>query len=222
MGELQDVEQLKSILALRYPEWDASTQTRVIHFYELLAKENERQNLTRLISPQNFLEGHLEDVVALLKSELLGRSAMDLGSGGGVPGLLAACIDQRTWFLVDSEARKADFLARASAELSLKHVRVIAGRGEEVLLRNSVDSVVARAVGPVERIFGWIGKCSTWNNLVLLKGPGWEDEWKAFSSGRYRTKLQIERDFAYEVGAEKKRRRIVRLGRVPRGTSTGG
>lgn len=222
MSELDAVQELKSILRLRYPEWDESSHGRVSHFYELLAKENELQNLTRLISPLDFVEGHLEDVVALLKSDLMGHPAMDLGSGGGVPGLLAACLDRRQWLLVDSEARKAEFLARASSEIGLKHVQVIAGRGEDVLLRNSVDSIVARAVGPVERIFAWVAKCSTWNNLVLLKGPGWEDEWRAFSTGRYRGKLQIERDFEYEVGAERKQRRIIRLRRVPRGTFADG
>ena len=37
---------------------------------------------------------------------------------------------------------------------------------EEFLLNHQVETIVARAVGPVDRIFGWIRTCSTWNNLV--------------------------------------------------------
>ncbi|OFZ20126.1 MAG: hypothetical protein A2X94_09465 [Bdellovibrionales bacterium GWB1_55_8] len=209
---------LRGLIGARLSEWSTGSQERVVRFYDLLVEENSVQNLTRLTSPEDFLNGHLEDVLALLRSELLGPSAMDLGSGGGVPGLLAACLEERPWILVDSEKRKAEFLEKARSQLDLPHVRVFHGRGEDVLLRTSADSIVARAVGPAERIFAWIGKCSTWNNLVLLKGPGWADEWGAFSRGRYRDKLKIGGEFEYAVGPELKQRRIVRLNRVPRGT----
>ena len=110
---------------------------------------------------------------------------------------------------------KAEFLRRASEFLGLgSEVDVFAGRAEDFLRNNRVETVVARAVGPVERIFGWIGRCSTWNTLVLLKGLGWEEEWRKFQEGGHARKLKIVDEYRYEVGAEKKKRVIVRLKRT--------
>jgi 16S rRNA G527 N7-methylase RsmG len=79
-----------------------------------------------------------------------------------------------------------------------------------------VESVVARAVGPVSRIYTWLRPCSTWNHLILLKGPGWPDEWAEFQKTSRRRELVIEREFGYSVGPEHKQRRILRLQRVRR------
>ncbi len=189
-------------------------QDRLVLFYDLVVDENSRQNLTRLISPVDFLEGHVFDGFELLKTGVLDFPAMDLGSGVGVPGLLMAILGTGPWVLAESEGRKAEFLERAVRELGLKDVQVYGGRAEAYLKSKSVKTVVARAVGPVDRIWGWIGKCSTWNNLVLLKGPSWDEEWASFDKATRGRALRIDRKFGYEVGAEAKRRVVIRLARV--------
>ncbi len=68
---------------------------RVVIFREEILKENEVQNLTRLLSPQDFFEGHIEDVIHLERSGFLGFPALDLGAGMGVPGVLHALIYPR-------------------------------------------------------------------------------------------------------------------------------
>jgi 16S rRNA (guanine527-N7)-methyltransferase len=201
-----------------WPGLNQDAVARVVRFQDLLARENEVQNLTRLIEPKDFVEGHFQDVVELARSGLVSYPALDLGSGCGVPGLLSACASENEWLLVDSEARKADFLQRAVSDLGLGHVKVKAGRAEAVLKAAKVESVVARAVGPVLRIYPWIRKCSTWNTLVLLKGPGWDAEWADFLGSSYKKELRIESTHEYRVGADQKVRKIIRLARVPRGT----
>jgi len=191
---------------------DAGKIDRVVRFREILLDENTRQNLTRLTTPEQFLEGHVLDCLELAKLGRLGK-LMDLGSGGGVPGLLCAVMDNPNhWILTESEGKKAEFLKAATEQLELgSRVGVFAGRAEEYLKLGSVDGIVARAVGPVGRIYRWIQGCSTWNKLILLKGPGWEDEWKEFQLTGDRKKLRIESDHHYAVGAEMKQRRIVTL-----------
>src|SRR6185503_4021772 len=169
---------------IAWPELAQDQLDRVVRFHGLLAQENELQNLTRLISPPDFVEGHLLDVKELLGSGLLEYPAADLGSGGGVPGLLAAAIEPQPWVLIESEQRKAQFLQKSSQALRLNYVRVVADRGEKVLGSITLGSVVARAVGTVDKIYGWIKKSSTWNSLVLLKGPGWDAEWAAFQKSK--------------------------------------
>lgn len=194
---------------------------KVSQFYELLLRENEVQNLTRLISVQDFVEGHLVDVLELMKSGFLThQAAIDLGSGGGVPGLLSALLDEKNWILVEAEKRKAEFLKAASEHLLLgEKVKVFPERIEEFLSHQQDKCpIVARAVGPVDRIYAWIRNCSTWNTLVLLKGPSWEMEWSKFQQTRYRKELIWTRTYDYTVGVDKKIRKIVELKRVPRGT----
>ena len=192
---------------------------RIVRFYELLLDENTRQNLTRLTSPQDFYDGHLEDVKHLLDSGLLTYPALDLGSGGGVPGLLAAAAQPAEWILCDSEKSKAEFLRLTAEKLGLSQVSTFAGRGEAYLRSNSVSCIVARAVGPVDRVYAWLEQCSTWNKLILLKGPGWDAEWAAFVLTKHRNALRVSDVHDYSVSKLEKIRKIVVLERVPRGTT---
>jgi 16S rRNA (guanine527-N7)-methyltransferase len=210
--------ELRDLVQAFWPDLESEALERVLLFHKILAEENERQNLTRLISPKDFLEGHLWDVRELLNSKTVEFPAMDLGSGCGVPGLLTAAVGGGAWLLAESERHKADFLFRAVRELGLGGVRIVADRGESFLSDNAVQSVVARAVGPVERIYGWLHACSTWNNLVLLKGPAWKTEWESLAKTKYRGDLRVAKLHEYAVGAENKQRVIVKLSRVPRGT----
>jgi 16S rRNA (guanine(527)-N(7))-methyltransferase RsmG len=149
----------------------------------------------------------------------VGFPAMDLGSGGGVPGLLSALIREDRWVLAESEKMKANFLRNVVEEMGLPHVEVVADRAEAWLRSGRVDSIVARAVGKIQKIFAWIEHRSTWNNLILLKGPGWEAEWAEFQATPARNRLRVVSEHRYEVGADHKKRVIIRIERnVPRGT----
>jgi 16S rRNA (guanine527-N7)-methyltransferase len=196
---------------------------RILEFYDIIVQENEIQNLTRMISPADFYFGHVKDVLELLKIQKLEYPVIDMGSGVGIPGLMAALISEGAWVLAESEKRKAEYLQKATATLEMdkQKLRVFAGRAEDYLKTNLVGSIVARAVGPVERIYAWIRNCSTWNSLVLLKGPGWDEEWNSFQNSKYKKELKVESVHDYEVnsGSETKTRKIVVLKRVPRGTN---
>ncbi len=195
-------------------DFDLATIQRVVRFRDALVDENSRQNMTRITAPDEFVDGHVVDCVELLKSGLLQYPALDIGSGGGVPGLLCALIEPKEWVLTDSERSKAEFLSKTILEMGHSGVSTAAERAEDVLKRQSVGSVVARAVGKIEKIYGWIEKCSTWNNIVLLKGPGWEEEWDEFLHSRHRSKLRVSGEHRYVVGPESKKRVIVRLVRT--------
>lgn len=77
-------------------------------------------------------------------------AALDLGAGGGVPGLvLASERPELRWTLLDAMAKRTAFLTEAVGELGLTNVEVRTGRAEEVPdLRGSFQAVVARGFGP--------------------------------------------------------------------------
>jgi 16S rRNA (guanine527-N7)-methyltransferase len=215
-----ELQQFGDLLKSAWPALSPLQQEKAVRFYELILGENEIQNLTRLISPVDFLNGHVLDVKELLGSGFVQFPAMDLGSGGGVPGLLAAALGFGSWVLAESEGRKAVFLKTAVEKLELTNVEVFSGRGEDFLKKREVSCVVARAIGPVERIYAWLRPCSTWNNLVLLKGPGWDAEWKTFQEGKHRAELKVAGEHKYSTGEPPKSLRAIHVVRtnVPRGT----
>jgi len=193
-------------------------------FRQCVVEENERQNLTRLLEPEDFFRGHVVDVLELRRfRERLPEGpapAVDLGTGAGVPGLLSAALYQdESWTLVDSEIRKAEYLKRTVERLGLGgRVKVLHGRVETLKGRLQAPVVVSRAVGSVEKLYSWLEGCSTWNSLILLKGPKWEEEWSGFLVSRWRQRLSPGESLEYSVGGQIKRL-IIQLHRVPRGTS---
>ena len=212
------------LLREHYGDRFSAEQLQLVErFRDLVLAENEVQNLTRITEPLDFVEGHVADAVALLDSGFLGASNLDLGSGCGVPGAVCAILaPEQQWILAESEIRKAEFLTKLQTELDLTNCMPIHSRGEAILEEEEVDAVVARAVGPVDRIYAWLRDCSTWNTLVLLKGPGWDEEWQKASRTFAGKELAISRKFSYTVGKTDERRRerqIVELNRKKKPTS---
>ncbi len=195
-----------------------------IGYREAVLAENERQNLTRLLSPADFFRGHVLDVLALRDFRVrLGdsqRAAMDLGTGAGVPGLLSAALFRdESWVLVDSELRKTEFLRATAAHLGVdRRVSVVHSRVERVSAQIVPSTIVSRAVGKVEKLMGWLDPCSTWNSLILMKGPRWSEEWSQFGQSRWRERLRLGAESSYSVDGSVQRM-IIQLLRVPRGTS---
>jgi len=111
----------------------------------------EPQNLTAIDDIFEAVDRHLADSVAgLTRPELAGPTLADLGSGGGFPGLVIAMLrPEISVTLLESERRKAEWLARASADL--RNVRVVADRSESFARREreTCSTVTARAVAPM-------------------------------------------------------------------------
>lgn len=198
-----------------WPEAAAERRAKVEKFYQLQMAENEIQNLTRITKPEDFFFLNVLDVKALLDSGFLRFPAMDVGSGGGVPGLLAAVLSEGTWILAESEGHKAKFLAQAAQDLGVSdRVTVFSGRGEAYLLRHpEIKTLVFRAVGTVAKVMGWFKDCSTWNKAIFFKGPSLGKEMEEYRglSGKKVAKTSIEGTLEYKVGPEGKTRVLISL-----------
>ena len=134
------------------PELPPGFADAVQRYVALLLEANARLNLTRLVEPEAVARRHLLDALAALPlvDALRPASAVDLGSGGGVPGIpLALARPEVRWTLVDSVAKKADALRSFAEALSLRNVEVAADRAEALGQsgghRERHDLVAARA-----------------------------------------------------------------------------
>src|SRR5918992_874799 len=103
-------------------------------YVALLLKANRRLNLTRVVEPADVARLHLLDALSalpLIDALPDARRAVDLGSGGGVPGLVVALArPAQRWVLVDSVRKKADAVRGFTTALGLDNVEVVAERAE--------------------------------------------------------------------------------------------
>jgi 16S rRNA (guanine527-N7)-methyltransferase len=146
----------------------------------LLLDANRRINLTRVVAPTAVARLHLLDALSALPVlDGLPRSArcLDLGSGGGVPGLvLALARPEQHWLLVDSVRRKADALRGFVAALGIDNVEVAADRaevlGRDPYHREAHDIVAARACAPLPVLAEYaLPLLAVGGTLVAWKGP---------------------------------------------------
>ena len=127
---------------------DAAAQIKLLAYTELLDKWNRTHNLTGIREPQRVVTHHLLDALATLP-HLPGAKSLrliDVGSGGGVPGVpLAIVRPQWRVTLLDSNRKKMAFLRQAVAELALPNVTVVAMRAEDYTPDARFDVVISRA-----------------------------------------------------------------------------
>ncbi len=146
-------------------------------YCELLWARNESLNLTRHTDFDTFVARDVIDSIELSKHFLPGERVLDIGSGGGVPGILLAILRPDIHVgMCDCVKKKAEALAGMLADLQLD-IPVFAERSEDVVLAAEFDTLVARAVGPLAKILTWMQE--TWHRfdrMLLIKGPNWPNE----------------------------------------------
>ena len=120
---------------------------------EYILDWNEKINVTAIRDPEEFYEKNIRDslVVMELPEFRDAKRILDLGTGGGFPGLpLAIACPDKEFFLLDSVAKKLKVVAAAAEEFGLENVDVLNMRAEDLAkwpaYRESFDAVVSRAV----------------------------------------------------------------------------
>lgn len=176
-----DVAEIKAALA---PLADPPTVPLrlLLEYGRLLLACNTVVNLTGARDWQGLIETHLVDCLraaAYVPSDA--RRIADWGAGGGLPGLVWACVfPEKQLLLLERTGKKADFLQAAAERLELYNVQVLRGQGEETLARvPPPDLIVARAAEPLPRLLVRLRRRRVRFGLVFYLGgrsalPDWE------------------------------------------------
>jgi len=126
---------------------EASAQQRLalLDYLALLGKWNKTYNLTAIHAPERMLTHHLLDSLALTP-HVGAESLLDVGSGGGFPGIPLAIVRPDLGVtLIDASQKKCGFMQQAAIELKLANVNVVHGRVEAYSPPQKFGQIVSRA-----------------------------------------------------------------------------
>ena len=172
----------------------AAAIAKLTDYVELLRKWNETYNLTAVREPAKMVTHHLLDSLAVLP-HVMGTSILDVGSGGGLPGVpLAIARPLLRVTLIDSNHKKAAFLRQAVMELHLDNVTVVCERVERWETARRFDMVVSRALADLPEFVRLAGRLvAAGGVLATMKGVYPHEELAALPAG-WRVKEVIALD----------------------------
>jgi 16S rRNA (guanine527-N7)-methyltransferase len=155
----------------------AGAAGRLAQLLRELERWNKRINLTAIRNIDDMVPGHLLDSLVALPL-LHGESVLDVGTGGGFPGLpLAIVAPGRQFTLLDSNGKKIRFVQHMIGELGLKNVNTVQARVERYTPTERFDTVIARAFAALPRILELAGHLVAETGVLLaLKGKHPEAE----------------------------------------------
>ncbi len=183
--------------ACRELGWDLSDTVlgRLSEYLDLLMEANRSFNLTAIRDRDTAWDRHILDSLSLLPYLPEDDSIIDIGSGGGLPGIvLAITHPDRPICLLEATGKKARFLEQTAAELGLDQVSVVADRaetaGHEPALREQFDVAIARAVADLPALLEFTAPFVRKGGRVLaMKGKSADKE--IDRSSRARTTLGL-------------------------------
>jgi 16S rRNA (guanine527-N7)-methyltransferase len=151
-------------------------------------KKNQELNLSSLRDEASVVMKHVIDSLLILPYGWLqnGQKVMDLGTGGGFPGLVLAIVfPESSLTLVDATEKKVRAVRQMAKELGLQNVRCVAGRAEELGhqedLREAFDVVVARAVAGFSTLLEYsLPFVKPQGRFIAYQGPDLIDAWQGF------------------------------------------
>jgi 16S rRNA (guanine527-N7)-methyltransferase len=173
-----------------FPNFNFQQKQQLESIYELYKNWNSRINVISRKDMDYFYLHHVLHSLSLAKflSFKSGSSVLDIGTGGGFPGVpLAIMFPEVHFHLVDSIGKKIKVINDVKEKLSLDNITTHNERVENLIFK--VDFVVCRAVAPLETLINWsIDKISTQQNhsirngFLCLKGGDLKEELSAYGS----------------------------------------
>jgi 16S rRNA (guanine527-N7)-methyltransferase len=158
-------------------ELPAQQAAQVDRYCRLVWEWNEKLNLTRHTDYEKFVSRDLVDTLEFSKLLQAGDRVLDVGTGGGVPGIVLAIIRPDVHVtLSESIGKKARAVEEIVQALALPTV-VHHGRAEELLARAKFQALLVRAVAPLVKLLTWFAPFwGSFERLLVIKGPAWVDE----------------------------------------------
>jgi 16S rRNA (guanine527-N7)-methyltransferase len=168
---------LQSVLVRHAIELPQAQIELLQRYCEALWSWNERLNLTRHLDFETFVVRDLLDTSQLAQHLEPEERVLDVGTGGGVPGVVLAILRSDLHVSLSEPVKKKARAVSAIVQQLQLSVPVFPMRVQEALVEHRCQTLVARAVGPLRKVLGWLSPhWGEFGRLLLIKGPNWVQE----------------------------------------------
>ncbi len=159
-------------------ELDEKQHTQLLDYLALLFKWNSVYNLTSVRDPLQMVTHHLLDSLAAVPSFATAANVLDVGAGGGLPGIvLAIARPGMRVSLIDTVHKKTAFLKQVKAELELSNVTVYTDKVQQLRVDTPFDVITSRAFADLSDFVNWSGHLlAEGGQFIALKGVAPPDE----------------------------------------------
>jgi 16S rRNA (guanine527-N7)-methyltransferase len=129
---------------------------KMLAYLALLIKWNSVYNLTSIRDPHEMVKQHLLDSLSAVHAFTQAKNILDVGSGGGLPGIVLAIVfPTASVTMIDIVNKKTAFLTQVKAELKLKNITVHTGRVELLKVEHKFDVITSRAFSELNNFINW-------------------------------------------------------------------
>ena len=195
-----------------FPGLPATTLEKLERLKPLYREWNDKINVISRKDIDNFETHHLLHSLAMARFIKFqpGTTVLDLGTGGGFPGIpLAIYFPDVKFTLIDGIGKKIKVVQEVIEALELKNVSAAQQRAED-LKGKTFDFVISRAVAPIDKLYEWSyrlihdkHKNALPNGLIALKGGNLRNELHALRKGIYKEQTPIHKWIPLEYFEEK-------------------
>lgn len=153
-------------------------QDKLMDYLAMMFKWNAVYNLTSLRDPMQMVTHHLLDSLAAVPAFAGARNVLDVGSGGGLPGIVLAIVrPDMNVSMIDTVHKKTAFLTQVKAQLSLANVTVYTARVEQLQVSDKFDVITSRAFADLSDFVNWSSHLlADGGRYIALKGVAPKDE----------------------------------------------
>jgi 16S rRNA (guanine527-N7)-methyltransferase len=161
---------------------DDAQLERLLDYLALLAKWNTVYNLTAVRDPSQMVVQHLLDSLAAAPAFAKAEHVLDVGAGGGLPGMVLAIWAQASHpgmriTMIDTVHKKTAFLTQVKAELGLANVTVHTGRVEALQVDQPFDVITSRAFADLSDFVNWSAHLlAAGGRFIAMKGVAASEE----------------------------------------------
>ena len=211
------MKELKEVFDRLNIEFDEERESKYKGYMDDVLELNKSINLTAITDKDKFIEGHYVDSLAcaFLQEFDKARRVVDIGTGGGFPGVpLAIAYPDKEFVLVDSLNKRIKIINSLCEKYEITNVKAIHGRAEEFArkpdLRDSFDMCVSRAVANMSTL---VELClpfvKTGGFFVAYKGPESDEEINNSAKAIKTLGGTMDRVAAAEIGPRGTQHRLV-------------
>ncbi len=198
---------IKSVIGKYFPDCTERQKEQFVQLEELILDWNSKINLVSRRDTSDFFTHHILHSLSIAKFLRFkpNSKVIDIGTGGGFPGLPLAILFPEVWFdLIDARAKKIGVVSDVIQKLGLANATADHSRIEDWKEKN-YDFAVSRAVTDLKTLLSWARpKISRKNNnalpngLICLKGGNLDQEIKAVGNAYHIEKTPIQDYFDFD------------------------